>query len=107
MLQAVVKLPFANVKRLAAAAQQADPDEQELSADDAVLSLTRFLTSLACAGNMLHSLAHSFTYKPGLCLKLITQPAIHCSYWRSTTDCLQPHAVLVWHVSSTKHCRLH
>ena len=36
LLQAVVKLPFANVKRLAAAAQQADPDEQELSTEDEV-----------------------------------------------------------------------
>ncbi|DBA90633.1 TPA: 5'-3' exoribonuclease 2 [Trebouxia sp. C0004] len=31
---AIVKLPFANVKRLAAAAQQADPNEQELTPAD-------------------------------------------------------------------------
>ncbi len=35
-LQAIVKLPFANVKRLAAAAQQADPNEQELTPADEV-----------------------------------------------------------------------
>ena len=31
-----MKLPFANVKRLAAAAQQADPNEQELTPADEV-----------------------------------------------------------------------
>ena len=37
-MQAVVKLPFASVKRLAAAAQQADPNEQELTPADEVTS---------------------------------------------------------------------
>lgn len=36
-MQAIVQLPFANVKRLAAAAQQADPNEQELTPADEVI----------------------------------------------------------------------
>lgn len=35
-LQAVVRLPFANVQRLAAAAQEADPNEWRLKAEDEV-----------------------------------------------------------------------
>ena len=46
VLQAVVKLPFANVKRLAAAAQQADPDEQELSMKDEVCNALNFFINV-------------------------------------------------------------
>ena len=35
-LQAVVRLPFANVQRLAAAAQEADPNEWRLKVEDEV-----------------------------------------------------------------------
>ena len=55
LLQAVVKLPFANVKRLAAAAQQADPDEQELSTEDEVCNaLSLVITAILKLRGRLH-----------------------------------------------------
>jgi len=53
-LQAIVKLPFANVKRLAAAAQQADPNEQELTPADEVSLLIRPTCVFARAAVHLH-----------------------------------------------------